>query len=71
MQVGEDCWFAHRAHNLRSLECYGATSMVPVVCEADDLILLVAVGAGGKSMWYPTAGDQSLAVSKAIDTGPS
>jgi len=44
-------------------------SMVPVVCEADDLILLVAGGAGGKSMWCPTAGGQSLAVSKAIETG--
>ena len=44
--------------------------MVPVVCEADALILLVAGGAGGKSMWYPTVGGQSVAVSKAIDTGP-
>jgi hypothetical protein len=30
--------------------------MVPVGCEADDLILLVAGGEGGKSMWYPTTG---------------
>ena len=45
-------------------------SMVPVVCEADDLIVIVAGGAGGKSMWCPTAGGQSLAVSKAIETGP-
>src|SRR3979411_2722872 len=44
------------------------SSMVPVVCEADDLILLVAGGAGGKSMWCPTAGGQSLGVSKAIES---
>src|SRR5258708_22164808 len=47
------------------------SSMVPVVCEADDLILLVAGGAGGKSMWCPTAGGQSLSVSKAIQTAPA
>jgi hypothetical protein len=54
-------------------ECFDQNddnSMMPVVCEADDLILLVAGGAGGKSMWCPTAGGQSLAVSKAIETGP-
>jgi len=46
-------------------------SMVPLVCEADDLIVLVAGGAGGKSMWCPTGGGQSLSVSKRIETAPS
>lgn len=44
-------------------------SMVPIVWEARDLIVLVGGGAGGKSMFVPTAGGQSLAVSKAIETG--
>ena len=43
-------------------------SMVPVVRAPEDLILIVAGGAGGKSMFLPTAGGQSLAVSKAIET---
>jgi len=47
------------------------SSMVPLVCEADDLIVLVAGGAGGKSMWCPTGGGQSLSVSKRIETAPS
>jgi hypothetical protein len=38
-------------------------SMVPVVCAAEDLILIVAGGPGGKSMFLPTAGGQSLSVS--------
>jgi hypothetical protein len=37
------------------------------VREPGDLIVLVAGGAGGKSMFLPTAGGQSLAVSKAIE----
>ena len=43
-------------------------SMVPVVGAAEDLILIVAGGAGGKSMFLPTAGGQSLSVSRRIDT---
>ena len=44
-------------------------SMVPIVWEPKDLITIVAGGAGGKSMFLPTAGGQSLAVSKAIESG--
>ncbi|MGH9356977.1 MAG: hypothetical protein ACRD10_12670, partial [Terriglobia bacterium] len=40
---------------------------VPIVCHPDDLIVIVAGGAGGKSMWCPTAGAQSLSVSKPIE----
>lgn len=43
-------------------------SMVPVVCAAEDLILIVAGGPGGKSMFLPTAGGQSLSVSRPIET---
>lgn len=43
-------------------------STVPIVREARDLILIVGGGAGGKSMFLPTAGGQSLSVSKPIDT---
>jgi hypothetical protein len=43
-------------------------SMVPIVREAGDLILIVGGGAGGKSMFLPTAGGQSLSVSKPIET---
>jgi hypothetical protein len=42
-------------------------SMVPIVRAPEDLILIVAGGAGGKSMFLPTAGGQSLSVSKRID----
>lgn len=42
-------------------------SMVPIVREPGDLIVIVAGGAGGKSMFLPTAGGQSLAVSKPIE----
>jgi hypothetical protein len=41
--------------------------MVPIVWEADDLILVVGGGAGGKSMFLPTAGGQSLSVTKPIE----
>lgn len=41
---------------------------VPIICHPDDLIVVVAGGAGGKSMWCPTAGAQSLSVSKPIET---
>jgi hypothetical protein len=44
-------------------------SMVPIVRDPGDLIVIVGGGAGGKSMFLPTAGGQSLAVSKAIETG--
>ena len=44
-------------------------SMVPIIREPKDLITIVAGGAGGKSMFLPTAGGQSLAVSKPIETG--
>jgi hypothetical protein len=33
--------------------------MVPIVREAGDLIVVVAGGAGGKSMFLPTAGGQA------------
>ena len=39
-------------------------AMVPIINEPRDLIVVVAGGAGGKSMWCPTAGAQSLSVSK-------
>ena len=35
-------------------------AMVPIVNEPKDLVVIVAGGAGGKSMWCPTAGAQSL-----------
>lgn len=44
---------------------------VPIVGRPEDLIVVVAGGAGGKSMWCPTAGAQSLAVSKLIETADS
>jgi len=44
-------------------------SMVPIVGAADDLIVIVGGGAGGKSMFLPTAGAQSLSVTKPIETG--
>ena len=44
-------------------------STVPIVREPSDLVVIVAGGAGGKSMFLPTAGGQSLAVSKAIENG--
>ena len=43
------------------------SSMVPIIRAPGDLITLVAGGAGGKSMFLPTAGGQSLAVSKVIE----
>jgi hypothetical protein len=46
-------------------------SMVPIVGRPEDLIVIVAGGAGGKSMWCPTAGAQSLAVSKPIEAPDS
>ncbi len=42
-------------------------SMVPILWRAEDLIVVVGGGAGGKSMFLPTAGGQSLSVSKAIE----
>jgi hypothetical protein len=44
-------------------------SLVPILCHPQDLIVIVAGGAGGKSMWCPTAGAQSLSVSKPIERG--
>jgi len=44
-------------------------SMVPIVGDPGDLQVIVAGGAGGKSMFLPTAGGQSLAVSKVIERG--
>jgi hypothetical protein len=44
-------------------------SRVPIINEPKDLIVVVAGGAGGKSMWCPTAGAQSLSVSKVIERG--
>jgi hypothetical protein len=43
------------------------TSMVPIIREPRDLIVIVGGGAGGKSMFLPTAGGQSLAVSKVVE----
>lgn len=43
-------------------------SMVPIIREPRDLITIVGGGAGGKSMFLPTAGGQSLAVSKPVET---
>jgi hypothetical protein len=43
-------------------------STVPIVWKPEDLITLVGGGAGGKSMFLPTAGGQSLAVSKPIES---
>ena len=43
------------------------SSMVPIVRDPSDLLVIVAGGAGGKSMFLPTAGGQSLAVSKIIE----
>ena len=45
-----------------------ARQVVPILWEATDLITLVGGGAGGKSMFLPTAGGQSLAVSKPVET---
>lgn len=42
-------------------------SMVPIMNAPEDLIVLVGGGAGGKSMFLPTAGGQSLSVSKIIE----
>lgn len=42
-------------------------AMVPIVWKPQDLITIVGGGAGGKSMFLPTAGGQSLAVSKRIE----
>jgi hypothetical protein len=44
-------------------------AMVPIVNDPKDLVVIVAGGAGGKSMWCPTAGAQSLSVSKVIERG--
>jgi hypothetical protein len=42
-------------------------STVPIIREPQDLIVIVGGGAGGKSMFLPTAGGQSLAVSKVVE----
>jgi hypothetical protein len=42
-------------------------SMVPIVRESADLLVIVGGGAGGKSMFLPTAGGQSLSVSKIVE----
>lgn len=42
------------------------SSMVPIINAPEDLIVIVGGGAGGKSMFLPTAGGQSLSVSKII-----
>ncbi len=41
-------------------------SMVPIMNAPEDLIVIVGGGAGGKSMFLPTAGGQSLSVSEII-----
>ncbi len=45
------------------------SAMVPIVNRPEDLITIVGGGAGGKSMFLPTAGGQSLAVTRAIERG--
>lgn len=45
-------------------------AMVPIVSRPEDLIVIVAGGAGGKSMWCATAGAQSLGVSKPVECSP-
>lgn len=47
-----------------------SNAMVPIVGRPEDLIVIVAGGAGGKSMWCPTAGAQSLSVSKPVESPP-
>ena len=47
-----------------------APAQVRFTAKSDDLIVIVAGGAGGKSMWCPTAGAQSLSVSKRIRLAP-
>jgi hypothetical protein len=42
-------------------------ALVPIINEPKDLIVIVAGGAGGKSMYCPTAGAQSLSVSKIVE----
>jgi hypothetical protein len=42
-------------------------SMVPILWKPEDLITIVGGGAGGKSMFLPTAGGQSLAVSRLVE----
>jgi hypothetical protein len=42
-------------------------STVPIMNAPEDLIVIVGGGAGGKSMFLPTAGAQSLSVSQRID----
>jgi len=42
-------------------------SMVPIIREPRDLVVVVAGGAGGKSMFLPTAGGQTLSVSKPVE----
>lgn len=44
------------------------SAMVPIVCHPDDFIVIVGGGAGGKSMFLPTAGAQSLSVTRLIET---
>jgi hypothetical protein len=44
-------------------------ALVPIINEPKDLVVMVAGGAGGKSMWCPTAGAQSLSVSKVVERG--
>ncbi|HUF80516.1 MAG TPA: hypothetical protein VMN03_05205 [Burkholderiales bacterium] len=41
---------------------------LPIVREPGDLIVVVAGGAGGKSMFLPTAGAQSFSVSKPVES---
>jgi hypothetical protein len=40
--------------------------MVPILTVPEELIVITAGGAGGKSMGIPTAGRMSRAVSRAI-----
>ncbi len=44
-------------------------SMVPIINQPEDLVIVIAGGAGGKSMWCPTAGAQTLSADKLIERG--
>ena len=42
-------------------------AMVPIINEPKDVVVIVAGGVGGKLMWRPIAGAQSLSVGKVIE----
>ena len=50
----------------RWLDLADDQEMVPIAHRPDDIIVIVAGGGGAKSMCVPTAGRQSLSVTKPI-----